>query len=135
VGAQTFHLIQSLTLQRRVLARKAVFEAARCSELAPAELASGLQAASVLLTAATSPATAAAAATSALAAVKTGAADVSGSQRVTEKQQQQQGLRLQSYSSSLPRAVELLAVLQPHSLVHVDLGVCRNRQHKQRMSC
>jgi hypothetical protein len=40
-----------------------------------------------------------------------------------QQQQQQQGLRLHSYSNSLSKAVGLLATLQPHSLVHVELDL------------
>jgi hypothetical protein len=38
-----------------------------------------------------------------------------------QEQQQQQGLRLRSFSSSCPKAVDMLTALQPHSLTRVDL--------------
>jgi hypothetical protein len=67
---------------------------------------------------------ASAAASEALAAVTTRAADLSCSEQVFQQlQQQQPGLLLHSYGSSLSRAVDLLATLQPHRLVQVELNL------------
>jgi hypothetical protein len=46
-------------------------------------------------------------------------------QQCQQQQQQQQGLRLRSFSSSLPKAVDMLAVLHPHSLTSLDLNLRR----------
>jgi hypothetical protein len=75
---------------------------------------------SICLTA-PSPATAAATAATAAAAV-IGETAFGGNQQQQQQQQQQQGLRLRSFSSSLPKAVDILAALQVQHLTAVDLG-------------
>jgi hypothetical protein len=67
-------------------------------------------------------AAAAAAATTATVTAKTAAGS---SLQQQQQQQQQQGLRLHSFSSSLPKAVDMLAVLQVQHLTHVEMNFPR----------
>jgi hypothetical protein len=64
-----------------------------------------------------------AAAATAAATVATTATDETAVESCLKQQQQQQGLRLRSFSSSLPKAVDMLAALQVQHLTHVELGI------------
>jgi hypothetical protein len=101
--------------------------------------AQAIQAAKTVIAAAAALATAEAAAEPATTAsmdatkvAKTYAASLSVLENIMlwisqqQQRQQQQGLRLRSFSSSnLPKAVDMLAVLHPHSLTCVDLDMRR----------
>jgi hypothetical protein len=73
------------------------------------------------------PSTAAAAAAAAATEATTAAAAAAVTEDTAlESIQQQQGLRLHSFSSSLPKAVDMLAALQVQHLTRVDLSLFRD---------